>query len=206
MEIESIEIEKINLAPYNPRNDLKPGDAEYESLRRSIEHFGYVDPLVWNKKTGNLVGGHQRFKILLERGEKSVQVSVVDLEEKDEKALNIALNKISGKWDYAKLADLITSIDTGEFDLTLTGFSLDEIENMATWSGLRTEDDPSKAWEGMPGFDVKDKTAFRTILVHFKEEADVKEFFSLVGQSFTDKTKFIWFPEQQRMETEEKRY
>jgi ParB-like chromosome segregation protein Spo0J len=62
MDIRKIAVDKINPAPYNPRVDLKPGDEEYEKLKRSIEEFGYVEPLVWNEQTGNLVGGHQRIE------------------------------------------------------------------------------------------------------------------------------------------------
>jgi len=132
MIVENISIDKINPAPYNPRKDLKPGDEEYEKLKRSIHEFGYVEPLVWNKHTGNLVGGHQRFKILLDEGIASVDVSVVDLHENDEKALNIALNKIEGDWDNAKLKDLLEDLDNGAYDLELTGFDMDEIESLMT--------------------------------------------------------------------------
>lgn len=107
VQIKSIPVEKINPAPYNPRKDLKPGDPEYEKLKRSIEEFGYVEPLVWNERTGHLVGGHQRFKILLHQGAKTVEVSIVDLDDKKERALNIALNKISGDWDNEKLREHI---------------------------------------------------------------------------------------------------
>jgi len=62
--IQVIDIDKLNPAKYNPRVDLKPGDPEYEKLKRSIKEFGYVEPIVWNKRTGNVVGGHQRLKIL----------------------------------------------------------------------------------------------------------------------------------------------
>ena len=55
-------------ADYNPRKDLKPGDAEYEKLKRSIEQFGYVEPVIWNKTTGRVVGGHQRLKVLMAKG------------------------------------------------------------------------------------------------------------------------------------------
>ncbi|MFC1285888.1 hypothetical protein ABE057_06230 [Bacillus paralicheniformis] len=68
-----------------------------------MKRFGAVEPLVWNERTGNLVGGHQRFKILVEEKTKSLLVSVVNLDEAEEKALNLALNKISGDWDDYKL-------------------------------------------------------------------------------------------------------
>lgn len=130
MDIQLISIEKINPAPYNPRLDLKPGDPEYEKLKRSLSEFGYVEPLVWNRQTGHLVGGHQRLKVLLEQGVTEVECSVVDLDEPKEKALNIALNKINGDWDLPKLKDLLEELDVGEFDLELTGFELDEIEDL----------------------------------------------------------------------------
>ncbi len=68
MEIETLAVDGINLAVYNPRKDLQPGDADYEKLKKSILEFDMVEPLVWNKRTGNLVGGHQRLKILKELG------------------------------------------------------------------------------------------------------------------------------------------
>lgn len=132
MEIRKIPVSQINPAAYNPRLDLKPGDPEYEKLKRSIDEFGYVEPCVWNERTGNLVGGHQRFKILLEKGEQEVLCSVVDLDDEREKALNIALNKISGNWDLPKLKDLLEELDTGNIDIELTGFTEDEIADLMT--------------------------------------------------------------------------
>jgi len=130
MQIEKIKIEDINPAPYNPRIDLKPGDPEYENLKLSITEFGYIDPLIWNKQTGNLVGGHQRYKILREKGYHVVQVSVVDLPLEREKALNIALNKISGGWDDKKLQLLLSELNDSLDDIKLTGFSVEEFEEL----------------------------------------------------------------------------
>jgi ParB-like chromosome segregation protein Spo0J len=132
MNIQKIPIGQINPAAYNPRKDLKPGDPEYEKLKRSMQEFGYVEPIVWNKRSGNIVGGHQRYKVLLDMGMREVDCVVVDLDETKEKALNIALNKISGDWDMPKLKDILQELDTGEFDLGLTGFDADEIEEMMT--------------------------------------------------------------------------
>ncbi|MGG1598488.1 site-specific DNA-methyltransferase [Paenibacillus naphthalenovorans] len=141
MEIRKIPISQINPAAYNPRLDLKPGDPEYEKLKRSIDEFGYVEPCVWNERTGNLVGGHQRFKILLEKGEQEVLCSVVDLDDDREKALNIALNKISGDWDLPKLKDLLEELDTGNIDIELTGFTEDEITDLMTQFHVEEETD-----------------------------------------------------------------
>ena len=115
-------------AEYNPRKDLRHGDAEYEKLKRSIEQFGYVEPVIWNKVTGRVVGGHQRLKVLLDMGITELECVVVEMDEKKEKALNIALNKISGDWDKNKLALLIADLQVSDFDVTLTGFDPAEID------------------------------------------------------------------------------
>jgi DNA modification methylase len=127
MIIENVPIEKINPAQYNPRKDLKPGDPEYETIKKSIDEFGFVEPLVWNRKTGNLVGGHQRFKILKDRGDKTVPVSVIDMDTTKEKALNIALNKISGVWDKGALQNILLELKAMDFDLSKIGFSADDL-------------------------------------------------------------------------------
>ena len=130
MQIEKLAIKKLNPAQYNPRKDLRPGDPEYEKLKRSMETFGYVEPIVWNKQTGNIVSGHQRLKILRHQGETEIECVVVDLDERQEKALNITLNKVSGEWDLPKLADLISELDDGIFDIGITGFDAAEIEHL----------------------------------------------------------------------------
>lgn len=141
--IQVIDIDKLNPAKYNPRVDLKPGDPEYEKLKRSIKEFGYVEPIVWNKRTGNVVGGHQRLKILKEEGYKKVKVSVVDLSESQEKALNIALNKISGEWDQEKLNQIFKELqDDVEIDVKLTGFDIEEINDIvANFDTTAVEED-----------------------------------------------------------------
>lgn len=143
MIIETISVKDINPAPYNPRKDLRPGDEEYEKLKRSIQEFGYVEPLVWNKRTGNLVGGHQRLKILISEGATEVQVSVVDMDLDKEKALNIALNKISGDWDDEKLAVLLQELSDSSIGIELTGFEQEDLDDLLSNIPADTEvDDP----------------------------------------------------------------
>ena len=131
MHIETIPIHQINPAPYNPRKDLRPGDLEYQKLKQSITTFGYVEPLVWNKRSGVLVSGHQRLKVIIEQGVNEIEVSVVDLPLEKEKALNIALNKIEGSWDENKLALLLNELqEIPDFDVGLTGFDAPEISEL----------------------------------------------------------------------------
>lgn len=142
MEIRKIAVKEINPAPYNPRVDLKPGDLDYEKLKQSISKFGLVEPLVWNMRTGNLVGGHQRLKILTEQGATDIEVSVVDLSLDIEKALNIALNKIAGDWDEKKLSELLTEMQKiPDFDVGLTGFEPAEISELLDEFVLPKEED-----------------------------------------------------------------
>ena len=142
MKIQKIPISKINPAIYNPRVNLKPGDPEYEKLKRSIKEFGYVDPIIWNSQTGNLVGGHQRLSVLIEQGLTEVEVSVVDIPIEKEKGLNIALNKITGEWDRDKLAGLLEELqEMPEFDVGLTGFDQTEISQVLDDFHKPKEDD-----------------------------------------------------------------
>ena len=130
MNIEKKNVKDLLPADYNPRKDLKPGDPEYEKLKRSIEQFGYVEPVIWNEKTGRVVGGHQRLKVLTDMGINEVDVVVVDMDTEKEKALNIALNKISGEWDTEKLALVIADLQGTDFDVSLTGFDPEELEDL----------------------------------------------------------------------------
>ena len=128
MIIEKKKAAELLPAEYNPRKDLKPGDPEYEKLKCSITEFGYVEPVIWNKRTGNVVGGHQRLKVLLDTGVTDIDCVVVDMDVEKEKALNLALNKISGDWDNEKLALVINDLQGADFDVSLTGFDPDEID------------------------------------------------------------------------------
>ena len=129
VEIRTLKAAQLTAADYNPRRDLQPEDAEYQKLRRSIETFGYIEPIIWNERTGHVVGGHQRLKVLIEQGREDIEAVVVDLAEKDEKILNVLLNKVKGRWDIGRLADLLQQLDeTG--DMEVTGFEDWELQSL----------------------------------------------------------------------------
>ena len=134
-------IAELAPAPYNPRKGLKVGDREYESLKRSIEEFGVVDPVIFNTRTKRLVGGHQRLTVLRDLGHTTAPTVLVDLDELREKALNLALNKIAGAWDMPMLKDLLLDIERSGGDQTLTGFDPKEIEEIVT---SYRDDDPGE--------------------------------------------------------------
>jgi DNA modification methylase len=133
-------IDKLKPSVYNPRLDIQSGDPVYNKLKRSIEEFGLVEPIVWNRRTGRVVGGHQRLKVLQEMGVEKIEVVEVDIDDTQEKALNLALNKIENDWDPLKLKDLLEELDTGEIDIELTGFGEDEIKELMAKFALESDE------------------------------------------------------------------
>jgi ParB-like chromosome segregation protein Spo0J len=131
LEVRVLPIAELRPAPYNPRKALRPTDAAYRKLRRSLEEFGLVEPLVWNELTGCVVGGHARLRILKELGVTEVPVSVVRSTEAREKSLNVVLNnqEAQGRYDTAKLAELLTELG-GLPELPLTGFDASALANL----------------------------------------------------------------------------
>lgn len=125
MIIERKPLSELNPAAYNPRKELVPGDSEFEKLVSSIKTFGNVEPIIWNSRTGNIIGGHQRYAVLRHIGETETDVVVVDLPLEEEKQLNVALNKIKGEWDYDKLSSMLAQFDPVE--AKMSGFSPQEI-------------------------------------------------------------------------------
>ncbi len=97
MIIEKKKISDLKPAPYNPR---KSSDKQEANLKKSLEKFGVVEPIVFNKQTGHIVGGHFRIRELKKLGYKEVDCVIVDLNEDDEKELNIRLNANTGEWDF----------------------------------------------------------------------------------------------------------
>ena len=125
MKLEFIEVSKLKESPYNPR--IHPEKA-LERLEKSIEKFGFTNPILVQKSTNQIIAGHARLKAAKEAGLKKVPVIFLDFDDVTAKAYNITDNRLAGltEWDYPKLKDLITDIDTGAIDIELTGF--DEIE------------------------------------------------------------------------------
>lgn len=129
MEFQKLRIKDLIPATYNPRKKLKSGDKEYEKIKNSITEFGYVEPIIVNKDL-TIIGGHQRATVLSDLGYDEVECIIVDVDKTKEKALNIALNKITGEWNKELLADLIKDLEDSNFDIAFTGFEPPEIEQL----------------------------------------------------------------------------
>ena len=130
MEWKNLSMDALRPAVYNPRKKLKAGDREYEKIKNSILEFGYVEPIIVNYDM-TVIGGHQRLTVLKDLGYTEVQCVVVHIEDEHKvKALNIALNKITGAWNEQLLADLLVDLQSVDFNTDLTGFEAPEIEQL----------------------------------------------------------------------------
>jgi len=103
----TVETMKVSDLKPNPRNPRRISDAALKRLEKSVERFGLVEPIVYNKRSGFIVGGHQRVKALKGLGEKTATVVVVDLDETDEAALNLSLNSPELAGSFADPVDEI---------------------------------------------------------------------------------------------------
>ena len=131
IKIQKMKLADLNPAKYNPRKELKPGDKEFEKLKNSIKTFGVVELIVVNTRNNNtVVSGHQRLSVLKHLGETETECVLVDLDDNEEKELNITMNKVNGEWDVAKLADVLDSLKKEGVDLGITGFDPPEIDEL----------------------------------------------------------------------------
>lgn len=131
---EKVAFDKIQPNPKNPRVELRPGMPLYDKLKQSILGNSYLDPIVWNKRSGYIVAGHQRYAVLRDIAEESNQeikeipVIVVDLPEDKERTFLLASNKVQGLWDAEKLEALFKEME--ESDYEYTGFDDFEISSL----------------------------------------------------------------------------
>ena len=130
MQFERRRLADLHPAEYNPRVLLTPDDPEYIEIKNSINEFGYADPIVVNYD-GTIIKGHQRRNVMMDLGMEEADVIVLDIRDKTkEKALNVALNKITGKWDNSILKDLLAELDLEGYDFTVTGFQRQDLEDL----------------------------------------------------------------------------
>ena len=195
-----------DLIPYI-NNSRTHSDEQVTQVASSIKEFGFTNPVLIDAK-GGIIAGHGRVMAAKKLGMEQVPcIELTDLTEAQRKAYVIADNQLAlnSGWDFDLLKMEIEGLQELEFNIDLLGFDEGDLMqiNLDSETG---ETDADEEWDDMPEFDQPDATSFRHVIVHFENNDDVSEFFSIIGQSHTDKTKSIWFPEQDRMDTESKRY
>lgn len=147
--MDKIKIKDLKPAEYNPR---KIDDGELLKLENSVKEFGFVSPIIINLNNNHIIGGHQRYKVISEMTDELNLIKLGDIglafmdddieikDEEHEKALNIALNKIQGKWDIDKLLELLEDLEMDEMDVELTGFEQGEILELELISEIEYRD------------------------------------------------------------------
>ena len=189
--VEEIKIRDINslkFADYNPRQLTTD---QYNQLKKSINTFGLVDPIIVNtnsERQNIIIGGHQRVKVAKEMGVKQIPVVELNLSLERERELNVRLNKNNGEWN---------------FDMLANNFEIDELldwgfENYELGVNDKEDVDMDEIWEGMPEYENEDLEPYRTLKLHFRNEADVKKFSEMMQQQITDRTKSMWYPQLER--------
>lgn len=181
MKLTRVPIDKLNPAAYNPR---KMTEQQLAGLSESIERFGLVEPIVWNKRSGNVVGGHQRLAVIKAQGFSHTDVVAVDLNEKDEKALNVTLNNrhIQGDWDDGLLQGLLREIlsegglEKTEFDSLRLDELYDPLADIAD-DGVSPDLDEGLAPDGPVSDDAASKPAAKVRSVHLYVPAELYESF-----------------------------
>ena len=193
----------IDSVKADPQNARLHNEANKKAIKKSIEGFLQRKPIVVNKNTGIIEAGNGLYQEMKDLGATEIAAVFVDDDDNQAKAFAIMDNRSGelSEWDLPNLKDVLQELDSGALDMDLTGFNEMAIEQLMTQVHSIDEE-----WQGMPEFDQKEKTAFRSIIVHFKDAGAVQEFSELINQSVTDKAKYIWFPEVTREVRADKRY
>ena len=201
-------------------------DENYQKLKTEIlaDGFCFTVHLYEDIESGKIyiVDGHQRIECLKRMRTEGydipqIPVAFIDADSLDHaKKLVLAAASQYGQFNQGGAEEFINTIkDVDIFFLkqqiampfvNFDMMNLAETEKILVSTHLREKTDPNKEWVGMPEFNQDDKMPFRTLLIHFNSQQDVDSFSELIGQNITDKTKSLWHPAQERMDTESKRY
>ena len=194
MEIEFLDID--SLTPYI-NNARTHSNEQIENIANSITEFGFTNPVLIDSD-GGIIAGHGRVMACEMLGINEIPcIRLNNLTPIQKAAYVIADNKIqmNAGWDYSLLKSELLLLTESEIDINLMGFSANEISSIMM-EREEGENDEEDEWQGMPDF-IDNELPERKVVVSFKNTDDFMEFFSIIGQSCTNKTKSIWFPEKE---------
>ena len=203
--IELLETDKIIPYEKNPRTH---SEEQINQILKSIKEFGFNNPILIDEKN-RIIAGHGRLEAAKKLGLRVVPtIQLSHLSENQRRAFIIADNKIAlnSGWNFDLLKIELSDLKLENFDLSVTGFFDKELEGIFSDGFSKETGNFKEEWEGMPEFDKKDEKPFRSLIVHFDKQVDVDNFFKLIKQSFSNKTKYIWFPKQIIKTTKDKIY
>lgn len=192
-----------DLLPY-ARNAMLHSDMQVAQLVGSIQEFGWTNPILIDE-SGEIIAGHGRALAADALGMATVPtITLRGLNEAQKRAYRLADNQLprNAQWNEKLLSLEIMELKELDFEIDKIGFSEAELSKL-----LKIEpDDIQDHWVGMPEFNQADKNGYRQIIVHFETALDMQNFAVLIGQKITEKTKYIWYPEQQRDLVSDKAY
>jgi hypothetical protein len=185
----------------NPRNWRRHDAAQIDALSDALAEVGWAGACLYNERTGRLIDGHARRKVALEQGADKIPVLVGSWDEVQEAKILATLDPVGAMAtaDAAALDALLRDVQTASQPLA------DMLAGLAVRSGVVSPEstvvtDPAAEWRGMPEFEHEDKTAYRSLVVHFADEQAVQGFAQIVGQNFSAEAKYIYYPEKERAE------
>ena len=198
------EMKVDELSPYE-NNARRHTKEQIKQIVNSIEEFGFLNPILIDENN-MILAGHGRYMAAQNLDlEKVPTIQIKNLTEAQKKAFVIADNKIAtnSTWDESTLWKEIQALNEVGFDLNILAFA--ELELLPIIDE-NVVNDPLAEWEDMPEFIQDDLQPYRSIIIHFVEEKDVKDFFKLLDQPFSEKARYLWHPQLIREDNESKRY
>jgi ParB-like chromosome segregation protein Spo0J len=191
-----------DIVPYS-RNSRTHSREQIAAIAASIRQFGFTNPLLVDESSV-LIAGHGRLAAAQQLGMTELPAIVLaGLSETQKQALRIADNKLAlnAGWDDDLLRTELMDLRDGGFDLALTGFGDQELEQL-----FAPELDRLDEWEGMPEFEADNRIAHRSIVIHFRTQQAVDAFAALIGQPITAITRSAWFPQLEIARLAEQRF
>lgn len=194
------------IIPY-ARNARKISAKAVDKVASSIKEFGWRQPIVVDKE-GVIIAGHTRLlaahKLCMEQAPVHVAQNLTPAQVKAYRLMDNRSND-EAEWDMDLLGPELLDLQGLDLDLSLTGFDDSELARYLNGDGVN---DPFSEWgeQGSVPFEQPDVSAFRSIKVHFADQASVDDFSRRIGQPLNAGTKFIWHPLQKHADYTQKTY
>lgn len=185
----------------NPKNWRRHSSGQAAALESVLDDVGWVQSVIVNERSGNLVDGHLRVLQAIERGQEKIPVTYVDLSEKEENEILATLDPLAmmASANTEALDALLSTISVNNQalqDLLMTTY-FDLHADAPAGSDLIKKQSAEAEWTGMPDFHQDDLLPHRTLYLHFANDDDVAAFAALLGQQVTASTKYLWYPPQE---------
>jgi len=203
MEIKQFKLTDIKPYTKNPRKKI-----DIEKVANSIKEFGWQQPIVVDKNN-IIIAGHSRYEAAKILKEDTVPVLVANISEDKAKGYRIADNKTNqySEWDYDLLHNEFQDLIKDNFELSKLGFNNNELDSILNWDNTNSKWlDADEEWQDMPEFNHDNLAPYKRLIINFGNKEAVEKFFKLIGQDYTDATKFIDIPFRPRKVKKDKGY